>query len=80
MFQHIFEKRVLKELAAVMLLLNSVVLVLTFSLIRDNSLVIKEVHQDIVELCILFTFLNLLKIFLRQHRENFICCSTSSRP
>jgi soluble lytic murein transglycosylase-like protein len=50
MFQHIFEKRIFKELAAVMLILNSVVLVLTFSLIRDNSLVIKEVHQEIVEL------------------------------
>lgn len=50
MFHHIFEKKVLKELAAVMLLLNSVVLVLTFSLIRDNSLVIKAVHQEIVEL------------------------------
>ena len=50
MFQHIFEKKVLKELAAVMLLLNSVVLVLTLGLIRENSLMIKEVHQEIVSL------------------------------
>ncbi len=50
MFQHIFEKRVLKELAAVMILLNSVVLVLTLGLIYKNSLIIKEVHQEIVEL------------------------------
>ena len=50
MLQHIFEKRVLKELAAVMLILNSVVLVLTLNLIHENSLMIKEVHQEIVKL------------------------------
>ena len=50
MFQYIFEKRILKELAGIMLLLNSVVLVLLLSIIYMNSKAIKDVHQEIVEL------------------------------
>lgn len=50
MFQYIFEKRILKELAGFMLLLNSVVLILSLSIIYMNSKAIKDVHQEIVEL------------------------------
>lgn len=50
MFQSIFEKRILKELAGVMLLLNSVVLILSLSIIYMNSKAIKDVHQEIVDL------------------------------
>lgn len=50
MFQYIFEKRILKELAGFMLLLNSVVLILSLSIIYMNSRAIKDVHQEIIEL------------------------------
>jgi soluble lytic murein transglycosylase-like protein len=50
MFQRIFEKRILKELAGIMLLLNSVVLVLSLSIIYMNTKAIKDVHQEIMEL------------------------------
>lgn len=50
MFQNIFEKRILKELAGFMLLLNSVVLILSLSIIYMNSRAIKDVHQEIIEL------------------------------
>lgn len=50
MFQNIFEKKILKELAGFMLLLNSVVLILSLSIIYMNSRAIKDVHQEIIEL------------------------------
>jgi hypothetical protein len=50
MFQHIFEKRILKELAGIMILLNAVVLVLSLVIINRNAQTIQEVHQEIVEL------------------------------
>lgn len=50
MFKYIFEKRGLKELAAIILLLNSIVLILTLSMINKNSKAIKDVHQEIIEL------------------------------
>ena len=50
MFQQIFEKRELKEIAGVMILLNAIVLVLSLSMIYMNSKAIKDVHQEIVEL------------------------------
>jgi hypothetical protein len=50
MFQHIFEKKILKELAGIMLLLNSIVLILSLSIIYRNSKVIGVVHQEIMEL------------------------------
>ena len=50
MLQQIFEKKILKELAAFMLILNSVVLILTLQMTRGNSQAIKEVHQEIVVL------------------------------
>jgi len=50
MFKYIFEKRVLKELAAIILLLNSIVLILSLSMIHKNSKAIKDVHQEIIEL------------------------------
>jgi len=50
MFQHIFEKKILKELAGIMLLLNAIVLILSLSIIYRNSKVIGVVHQEIMEL------------------------------
>ena len=50
MFQHIFEKRFLKELAGIMILLNAVVLVLSLIIINRNAQTIQEVHQEICEL------------------------------
>lgn len=50
MFRYIFEKRILKELAGIMLLLNSIVLILSFSIIYMNSKAISNVHKEIVEL------------------------------
>ncbi len=50
MFQHIFEKKILKELAGIMLLLNSIVLILSLSIIYRNSKAIGVVHQEIMEL------------------------------
>jgi len=50
MLQQIFEKKIIKGLAAAMLILNSVVLILTLHMTRENSLAIKEVHQEIVVL------------------------------
>jgi len=50
MFKSIFEKSILKKLAGIMLLLNSVVLILTLSIIYMNSKAIRDVHQEIVEL------------------------------
>jgi len=50
MFRYIFEKKILKELAGIMLLLNSIVLVLSLSIIYMNFKAIKDVHQEIVEL------------------------------
>ena len=50
MFQHIFEKKILKELAGIMLLLNSIVLILSLSIIYRNSRAIGVVHQEIIEL------------------------------
>jgi hypothetical protein len=50
MFQYIFEKRVLKELAAIMILLNAVVLVLSLVIINRNAQTIQDVHQEIAEL------------------------------
>jgi len=50
MFQHIFEKKILKELAGIMLLLNSIVLILALSIIYSNSKAIGVVHQEIMEL------------------------------
>ncbi|MBW2184701.1 MAG: hypothetical protein JRF49_12675 [Deltaproteobacteria bacterium] len=49
MFQHIFEKKILKELAGIMLLLNSIVLILSLSIIYRNSKAIGVVHQEIME-------------------------------
>ena len=50
MFQHIFEKKILKELAGIMLLLNAIVLILSLSIIYRNSKAIGVVHQEIMEL------------------------------
>ena len=50
MFQHIFEKKILKELAGIMLLLNAIVLILSLSIIYRNSKAIGVVHQEIIEL------------------------------
>lgn len=50
MFQQIFEKRKLKEMAGVIILLNSIVLVLSLSMIYMNSKAIQDVHKEIVEL------------------------------
>jgi len=50
MFQSIFEKKILKEIAAIMLLVNSIVLILSLSIIYMNSIEIKGVHREIVEL------------------------------
>lgn len=50
MFQQIFEKRELKEIAGVMILLNAIVLVLSLSIIYMNSRAINDVHKEIVEL------------------------------
>jgi hypothetical protein len=50
MFQQIFEKRKLKEIAGVMILLNSIVIILSLSMIYMNSRAIKDVHKEIVEL------------------------------
>jgi len=50
MFQHIFEKKILKELAGIMLLLNAIVLILSLSIIYRNSRAIGVVHQEIIEL------------------------------
>lgn len=50
MFQQIFEKRKLKEMAGVIILLNSIVLVLSISMIYMNSKAIQAVHKEIVEL------------------------------
>ena len=50
MFQHIFEKKILKELAGIMLLLNAIVLLLSLSIIYRNSKAIGVVHQEIMEL------------------------------
>ncbi|MBW1838392.1 MAG: lytic transglycosylase domain-containing protein [Deltaproteobacteria bacterium] len=50
MFQHIFEKKILKELAGIMLLLNAIVLILSLSIIYRNSKTIGVVHQEIIEL------------------------------
>ena len=50
MFQQIFEKRRLKEIAGVMILLNSIVLILSLSMIYMNSKAIQGVHKEIVEL------------------------------
>jgi Transglycosylase SLT domain len=50
MFQQIFEKRKLKEIAGVMILLNSIVIILSLSMIYMNSKAVKDVHKEIVEL------------------------------
>ena len=50
MFQQIFEKRKLKEIAGVIILLNSIVLLLSLSMIYMNSRAIQDVHKEIVEL------------------------------
>ena len=50
MFQRIFEKKILKELAGIMLLLNAIVLILSLSIIYRNSKAIGVVHQEIMEL------------------------------
>jgi len=50
MFRHIFEKKILKELAGIMLLLNSIVLILSLSIIYKNSKMIGVVYQEIMEL------------------------------
>ena len=50
MFQHIFEKRVLKEFAGIMIVLNGVVLLLSLLIINRNAQTIQEVHQEIIEL------------------------------
>ncbi|MCK5185481.1 MAG: lytic transglycosylase domain-containing protein [Deltaproteobacteria bacterium] len=50
MFQQIFEKRKLKEIAGIMILLNSIVIILSLSMIYMNSKAVKDVHKEIVEL------------------------------
>jgi len=50
MFHYIFEKKTLKELAGIMLLLNSVIIILSLSIFFVNSMAIKAVHQEIADL------------------------------
>jgi hypothetical protein len=50
MFQHIFENRVLKELAGFVLVLNAVVLVFSLYTSYNNTLAIRTIHEEILDL------------------------------
>ncbi len=50
MLHRIFEKRVFKELAILIVILNTVVLVLALNTIYNNQKAIQNVHQEIVDL------------------------------
>jgi len=50
MFQYIFENRVLKELAGFVLVLNAVVLVFSLYTSYNNTLAIRTIHEEILDL------------------------------
>jgi len=50
MFQHIFENRILKELAGFVLVLNAVVLVFSLYTSYNNTLAIRTIHEEILDL------------------------------
>jgi len=50
MFQYIFENRVLKELAGFVLVLNAVVLVFSLYTSYNNTLAIRTIHEQILDL------------------------------
>ena len=50
MFKYLFENKVLKELAGIMLMLNSVVLVLSLYMVYMNSQSLHDVHKEIKEI------------------------------
>jgi hypothetical protein len=50
MFQYIFENRVLKELAGFVLVLNAVVLIFSLYTSYNNTLAIRTIHEEILDL------------------------------